>query len=225
MFKSDLNQSQSKKLKWWRESSWSSRVNILSDFLKTISRNPAVKLPPITPIHPIDPAWAINNDTPSWWLRNGEKFKIRMRKARCLIMAINLLSAPGRCQLWSKGHLAWEIKIYLLYFSISKYDLLPLSLCQTDLWTADWRCWWNRHRMTLLTLKTVKILTFATKSHRQIVKVLTERNSSWLIFYVSIHIHEATLNLTQTRDKVHYFAKQINGGEASNLLLDWLRIM
>ena len=32
------------------------------DFSKTMSRNPAVKLPPITSIHPIHPSEAVIND-------------------------------------------------------------------------------------------------------------------------------------------------------------------
>ena len=111
----------------------------------------------------------INTTDGSWQQRSiiltlkfaGRKW---IRCSKCLIMAINLLSAAGRCQLWSKGHLAWEIKIYLLYFSISKYDLDAVFLCQTDHWMADWRCcWWNSSLEDVIGLEICQIWTWGVK--------------------------------------------------------------
>ena len=96
-----------------------------------------------------------------------------IRCSKCLIMAINLLSAAGRCQLWSKGHLAWEIKIYLLYFSISKYDLDAVFLCQTDHWMADWRCcWWNSSEESAAGLENCQIWTKGVRGKKRILILL-----------------------------------------------------
>ena len=121
-------------------------INIITDFLKTISRNPAVKLPPITSIQLADPDTVLNiNDNKSLWQRREEWSNWSLREDTIKKFKIFKMFNHGNKLIVSSRSLPTVIKrtfgvgnknlsSLLFYFQIWSGHSVPLPNWSLDGW-------------------------------------------------------------------------------------------